>query len=260
MSPVEFVPPPAKEYRRALQELSEQGKGIHPTHLELLRTHFEAAHEPISWRTLGERANREWTTVNLQYGTFAGRLAAKLGIHRKPKGFWLYVIAEWSGKDSLGEQRFLMRPELIDALSGLTWFSRKGRVASPPAPESGPEGGAVDTSDPPDRTNVTVRRIVRDTSIVRDLKQLHRNTCQRCGKRLKMGRSTFYSEGHHLRPLGEPHNGPDARSNILILCPNCHALLDYAAVTIEPRRLRKHGEHALAAEYIDYHNGLARSR
>ncbi|NIM46180.1 MAG: hypothetical protein GTO54_11240, partial [Nitrososphaeria archaeon] len=35
----------------------------------------------------------------------------------------------------------------------------------------------------------------------------------------------FYSEGHHLVPLGE--NGYDSLSNVVILCPLCHKKLHY---------------------------------
>lgn len=39
-----------------------------------------------------------------------------------------------------------------------------------------------------------------------------------------------YSEVHHIRPLGSPHNDPDIANNIIILCPNCHVLCEYGAV------------------------------
>ncbi len=34
------------------------------------------------------------------------------------------------------------------------------------------------------------------------------------------------------RPLGSPHNGPDAPDNILCLCPNHHALFDHGGAGI----------------------------
>ena len=63
-------------------------------------------------------------------------------------------------------------------------------------------------------------------------------------------------EGHHLKPLGEPHNGPDIGENILILCPNLHAQCDFAAIRLEMKHLRMHPSHTIGADYIDYHNRL----
>jgi len=36
-----------------------------------------------------------------------------------------------------------------------------------------------------------------------------------------------YAEAAHIRPLGDPHNGPDTPDNILCLCPNHHVLFDH---------------------------------
>ena len=77
---------------------------------------------------------------------------------------------------------------------------------------------------------------------------------------LKVSNSTHYSEGHHLRPLGADHGGRDVRSNIIILCPDCHALLDLAAVSLDRNRLYHHPDHSLDIESIEYHNQLVRQR
>lgn len=143
-------------------------------------------------------------------------------------------------------------PRALDDLRSAT-----GRDLPDPG-DAVPSFDATDTADPPKRVESVVRRIVRDTAIVRDLKALHRDTCQRCGKRLKLGVAGFYSEGHHLRPLGRPHDGPDNASNISILCPKCHALLDFASVELEATALRVHKAHSLAEEHIEYHNRLVR--
>lgn len=37
----------------------------------------------------------------------------------------------------------------------------------------------------------------------------------------------YYSEVHHIRPLGYPHNGKDVEENMIVVCPNCHRQLDY---------------------------------
>lgn len=111
-----------------------------------------------------------------------------------------------------------------------------------------------DLDEPPTRIDVIVRRIARDTPMVRELKWLHGNKCQCCEKVLEVNKRA-YSEGHHLRPLGKPHNGPDKKNNIVILCPNCHVLFDYKAI---PCSALKHpiSEHQLAEEHKKYHDNL----
>lgn len=108
----------------------------------------------------------------------------------------------------------------------------------------------------PDRVFQRVSRIIRDTAISSELKLLYDHTCQLCGTQLVVcGR--YYSEAHHIRPLGRPHDGSDTRDNLLCVCPNCHVLLDYAAITIQPETL-KHLKHRIAAANVTYHNELHR--
>jgi len=71
------------------------------------------------------------------------------------------------------------------------------------------------------------REFDRDSGIVRELKQHYHNECQVCGDVMQVGSDLFYCEGHHLRPLGDTHGGPDEQSNIVILCPNHHAEFDH---------------------------------
>jgi predicted restriction endonuclease len=126
--------------------------------------------------------------------------------------------------------------------------------------ESGRHGTLQPGGEPAPRVPMQTERLVRDTRIVRHLKALYSNTCQLCGIRLKLSPSRFYSEGHHLRPLGRPHEGPDALENVIIVCANCHAQLDLGATALKRETLTIHPEHQLADEFIHYHNQLARSR
>ncbi len=80
--------------------------------------------------------------------------------------------------------------------------------------------------------SVTITRKIRDTKMIKNLKDLHLNRCQICGLELYKDLDNKYSEGHHLYPLGE--NGPDTSDNILILCPNHHVEFDYGAIAINP--------------------------
>jgi predicted restriction endonuclease len=53
--------------------------------------------------------------------------------------------------------------------------------------------------------------------------------------------------------LGNPHNGPDHKTNIINVCPNHHVELDYGAIKLELEKLAL-SKHRLNNEYIDYHN------
>ena len=103
------------------------------------------------------------------------------------------------------------------------------------------------------RKGVEIDRIVRNTKLVRMLKKEYDDRCQICGYKVELkGRN--YSEGHHLRPLGTPHNGPDIAGNIIIVCPNCHAKLDYEAIEIQSLNISS--KHKIGKKYIEYHNKL----
>ena len=108
----------------------------------------------------------------------------------------------------------------------------------------------------PKRVLQHVSRVIRDTAISSELKLLYDHFCQLCGTRL-MFYGRRYSEAHHIRPLGAPHDGSDTRDNLLCVCPNCHVLLDYAAVPIQLDAL-KHLRHPISAANVEYHNLLHR--
>jgi predicted HNH restriction endonuclease len=110
---------------------------------------------------------------------------------------------------------------------------------------------AVDIEDliQPERVLQETYRILRDTTLARNVKELHHYHCQICGETLKLGESTPYAEAHHIMPLGRPHNGPDVRGNILCVCPNDHVLLDYGSI-----KLDVNGLEGIDKKFIDYHN------
>jgi predicted restriction endonuclease len=109
-----------------------------------------------------------------------------------------------------------------------------------------------------------VQRLVRSTAVVQEVKRLHDYTCQMCGERV-MATAGAYAEGAHIRPLGRPHDGPDAPDNVLCLCPNDHVRFDYGERSVlddlsivtgrgEVRgRLRTVKGHAIAHEHLAYH-------
>jgi len=119
--------------------------------------------------------------------------------------------------------------------------------------------GPVPASDaqvdlPSPRVDLMISRIVRDSAMVRRLKQLYDNCCQICGEQVTGLYGWTYSEAHHVRPLGGPHGGQDDEDNLLILCPNHHAACDFGAVKLIPSKLHFELGHRVRPEHIDYHN------
>lgn len=92
----------------------------------------------------------------------------------------------------------------------------------------------VEDYEQPERTETTTSRIIRNTAIVKELKDTYDHECQVCDTSRQKRGGDGYAEGHHLQPLGDPHNGPDIIENILILCPNHHADFDYGRIAVNP--------------------------
>lgn len=107
---------------------------------------------------------------------------------------------------------------------------------------------------PCDRVVTTMHRFVRDTEMARRVKSFYNNECQICGHTITLPTGDRYSEGHHIRPLGSPHNGPDRIGNVICVCPNHHVELDYAVLQLDISLLRMSPLHALEPQFIDYHN------
>ncbi|WP_328547928.1 HNH endonuclease [Streptomyces platensis] len=123
-------------------------------------------------------------------------------------------------------------------------------------------------SGPAERRESTSSRLVRDAALARRVKELHSNTCQVCGVRLRYKRSP-YSEAAHIRGLGTPHDGPDELPNLLCLCPNHHRLFDGLEIYIDAGGIVQwtHGDeplgplrrlpaHPLDEEHLRYHREL----
>jgi len=126
-----------------------------------------------------------------------------------------------------------------------------------------------DPEQPTRRITTEVSRIVRDTRITKQLKGLYGNKCQVCGLSIGLP-DQGYSEAHHIKPLGNPHNGPDEINNLVILCPNHHAEFDRGLIAIHPDTLEiihidsknqyfgltlhLGNGHKLAREFLLYHH------
>ncbi|RUO70093.1 HNH endonuclease [Pseudidiomarina salinarum] len=108
--------------------------------------------------------------------------------------------------------------------------------------------------DVPDREDIVVSRIIRDTALSQRVKRLNNYECQFCGTSIEMPQGKKYAEAHHIKPLGSPHNGPDVVENMVCVCPNHHAMLDYGAITIDVTKLKSAGGYIISNEFIQYHN------
>jgi hypothetical protein len=122
------------------------------------------------------------------------------------------------------------------------------RLLLPPAPQ------AHDLNPPPGRVEATISRIVRDTKLTNRVKAMHNFECQICGHFIMLADGSRYAEAHHVKPLGEPHNGPDVMENIICLCPNHHAACDLGAIPLDSTALCPAPRHCVGEQYIEYHN------
>jgi hypothetical protein len=103
---------------------------------------------------------------------------------------------------------------------------------------------------------VTINRIIRDTLMARKVKALHHSKCQICGTSIQLANSRAYAEAHHIIPLGAPHKGPDVPSNIIVVCPNHHAMLDFGALMLSSSEIEIADGHTISDESIQYHNSI----
>ncbi len=115
---------------------------------------------------------------------------------------------------------------------------------------------ASDSDNPPSKTEQVVSRIIRDSRLARQVKGLYSSRCQLCGATVEIRQGVPYAEAHHLRPVGQPHNGPDVMENIICVCPNHHALLDFGAIALDASTLAIDDSHGLSDDYIEYYNDV----
>jgi hypothetical protein len=151
--------------------------------------------------------------------------------------------------DEVGKYFVWAWPFFIASLTGI-WPI--GQIATIPPDLALAKSG--EPPEPPERVRVSVNKILRDTDLARWVKARHNFECQICGHTIRLPDGKRYAESHHLRHLGQPHNGPDISGNIICVCPNHHTELDYFALRILPGQLRNADGHTCLPEYIKYHN------
>lgn len=164
---------------------------------------------------------------------------------------WILSKADYEAKEGLVRTKDLNIPAGISNLEGYQYFS-PGQMR------------LIQHIIGEDFDNETIRRIrevntiQRNKKLVVNLKKLYENCCQICGLQLEISKDVYYSEVHHIRPLGNPHNGPDIKSNMLCVCPNHHVLLDMGSIEISLANLIILN-HAVDQSCIDYHNNQIRT-
>lgn len=134
--------------------------------------------------------------------------------------------------------------ELYGSVGGIERFREAKTAPAPitppppkPAPEI-PEEEGLEWLEQEESDEVVERRAVerqeqkRNRKKAAALKQHYDNTCQFCGTKLQISEDRHYSEAAHIKGLGEPHNGPDKASNMLVLCPNHHLQFDRGILRI----------------------------
>lgn len=151
------------------------------------------------------------------------------------------LVAAWIKDESHDLQTWMLKScDKSDATRVTRFFT-----AAHPTPL------ASDINEPKEteRHLVTTYRVLRDTALARRIKADQNYECQICQGRILLGDGTPYAEAHHVKPLGNPHNGPDDPSNIVCVCPNCHVKLDYGAMKIVQGLFAN-----VHSDFIDYHN------
>lgn len=141
----------------------------------------------------------------------------------------------------------------VEGLGRGIWGLRSALTTTPAAADLQKTDLPAGTQEP-GRAHQLTYRVLRDTNLARKIKLLHRDKCQLCGQALQVSAAQTYSEAHHIIPLGSEHNGPDAPENIIVLCPNHHALCDYGAIPLERSSIRVAAGHEISDESIIYHN------
>lgn len=164
---------------------------------------------------------------------------------------WHAIVRRELEYNSSDSESFKKRFDLFYSVNGLGAGVWGLRALEPKTPNASDLGDAN-----PERVKTTIYRILRDTKLARQLKKLHNDRCQICGDAIQLPGGRTYSEAHHIRPLGKPHNGPDLADNIVVVCPNHHALLDFGALTVSPDTFKTVNGHEISQKYFDYHNNV----
>jgi len=97
----------------------------------------------------------------------------------------------------------------------------------------------LSSTQPPEKVERIVSRIVRNPKIALLVKEQHGYVCEVCGKEPFMQKNgKFYAEADHIQPLGGDTHGLDTPENMRCLCAQCHAVITHGSVKVIKELLR----------------------
>jgi hypothetical protein len=116
------IPTPA-EYRAAFLAL----RPYPDKHLQFLKFHYAAPDFTITAVDLAKAVGyAKHNAINLQYGKLAERFCEHFGQKpEKPETFLTILVTDYTTADKSNEDaKLTLRPEVIEALAGLSWFKK----------------------------------------------------------------------------------------------------------------------------------------
>ena len=108
----------------------------------------------------------------------------------------------------------------------------------------------------PITTEYTIKQYKRNQALPKLLRNLYDYTCQVSRERLS-GNGKVYAEVHHIKPLHK--GGLDLTSNMIVVTPNVHVMLDRMMRPIDIDQMYKHDEHKIDRQMIEWHNQAYKS-
>lgn len=241
----------AKQFFKAFQKLRPR-LGDH--YLRMLQSNYSAPKRTITATQMAYALGYQGYQGACNYGTLAKMLCKELGYPAKDH-IPLFLLVSFTKPSD--HWLWTMRPQVAEALEELGLVDEAEAVMPQTEAESLPE-----------RIVATVSRIIRDTDAARTLKSRYHYRCQVCGLQIQAALGCYYIEVHHIRPLGGGHDGMDEHSNMLVLCPNHHAMFDLwiprflssKRIAIGHEEFQLESRHTLSPVVISYYNKFREKR
>lgn len=240
----------AEQFRKAFQKIRPRMKDYH---LKMLQANYSAPERTITATQMAHALGYNGFQGANNYGKLAKKLCEDLGYPED--SIPLCLLADIT--KPAGQYLWKMRPQVAEALEQLGLVDEAEAVMPQTESESLPE-----------RIVATVSRIIRDTDAARNLKSSYHFRYQVCGLQIQAAPGCYYIEVHHIRPLGGGHEGMDEHSNMLVVCPNHHAMFDlWIPQFLKPNRIsigreefQLESRHAISPAVISYYNEFREKR
>lgn len=221
--------PPASEYVRALTAIASK---VTPPHRQVFQAHCDAPDRQATAKELAVWASIKGghPRVNSMYGRLGHSLSDEFGIEPtlrpNDKFRWWSV---WSrGWQSSRGFVWEMLPQVADALTALGWVHSKAVHFPDEVDDGALVEGAV--------TRVTVNAFERNRRARQQCLAKHGDRCSACDFAfgdVYGAEFAGYIHVHHLRPIAEVGESyvVDPESDLVPVCPNCHAAIHYGGRT-----------------------------